>query len=87
MTFSGLLCARLKPMSCITTFFHRVILYAVSSGRTLRRKLAMPSRAGRLNIHVGVRWSMVTFAARFAIEGTMVTAVAPDPITTTFLPS
>jgi cation diffusion facilitator CzcD-associated flavoprotein CzcO len=35
----------------------------------------------------GVRWSMVTCAALSAIAGTMVTAVAPEPITTTRLPA
>ena len=46
----------------------------------------MASLAGRLNIQVGVRCSMVTLAALSLIDGTMVTAVAPEPITTTFLP-
>ena len=44
------------------------------------------SIAGRDTIHVGVRCNMVTFAACRAITGTIVTAVAPEPITTTFLP-
>src|SRR3546814_3098745 len=67
------------------TFLKRVILYASFSGRILRRKLANPSFAGRMKYQVGVRWSIVTCAASF-IDGTMVTAVAPDPITTIFLP-
>ena len=56
----------------------------------MRRKFAIRSFAGRLNIQVGVRCSMVTLAAPrapFAMDGTSVTAVAPDPITTTCLPA
>ena len=49
------------------------------------RGLASASFAGRENIQVGVRWSIVTCFAFSAIAGTMVTAVAPEPITTTFL--
>ena len=56
----------------------------VFSGRILRRKLAKPSFAGRMKYQVGVRWSIVTCAAS-CIDGTIVTAVAPDPITTTRL--
>ena len=37
-------------------------------------------------IHVGVRWSIVTSAPASASEGTSVTAVAPDPMTTTLRP-
>ena len=45
------------------------------------------SRLGPAAIQVGVRWSMVTCAALSAIAGTIVTAVAPEPITTTRLPA
>ena len=38
-------------------------------------------------MYVGERCNMVTCAALSAIDGTMVTAVAPDPITTTRLPA
>ena len=52
---------------------------------------AKASFAGRMKYQVGVRWSIVTCAAPLplpfsVIDGTIVTAVAPDPITTTFLP-
>src|SRR3546814_7020200 len=74
-------------MSCNRTFLKRVIRYASFSGRILRRTLAKASLAGRMKYQVGVRWSIVTCAAPLpspfsVIEGTMVTAVAPDPITT-----
>jgi hypothetical protein len=42
---------------------------------------------GRIAYHVGVRCSMVTCAALCVIDGTIVTAVAPEPITTTRLPA
>jgi hypothetical protein len=53
----------------------------------LRNQLAIASFYGRAPIQVGVRWSMVTCAAFSAIAGTIVTAVAPEPITTTRFPA
>ncbi len=44
------------------------------------------SNAGSENTYDGERCSIVTCAASPAIAGTSVTAVAPLPITTTFLP-
>lgn len=52
-----------------------------------RRLFASQSLAGRLQYQVGVRCSMVTWLALSVIEGTIVTAVAPEPITTTRLPA
>ena len=66
-----------------STFFHRVAAYAVFSGSFLRSHIAAPSTAGRDRMYVGERCNMVTWAARSAIAGTSVTAVAPLPITTT----
>ena len=57
-------------------------------GQLLAQSLsAILSLAGTRPIHVGERCSIVTCAARSAIDGTSVTAVAPLPMTTTRKPS
>ena len=68
------------------TFFHRATAYAAFAGSQRRGASARGSREGSEMTYVGERWSMVTCAARSAIAGTRVTAVAPLPITTTRLP-
>ncbi len=68
-------------------FFQRERPYASSLGRCSRRKVAIASSLGSDAMYVGVRWSIVTCAAFSAIAGTSVTAVAPLPMTTTFLPA
>ncbi len=60
--------------------------YTVSSDRKRPSACEILSNAGRENTYDGERCSMVTCAASPAIVGTRVTAVAPLPITTTFLP-
>ena len=70
----------------ISTFFHRVAAYAVFVGSRLRSHIAARSTPGRDTMYVGVRCSIVTWAARAASAGTSVTAVAPEPITTMRLP-
>ncbi len=66
-------------------FFHRRIGKRTFSGR--RASLAASgSRPGIDTMYVGERWSIVTCPAPPAtIAGTSVTAVAPEPITTTYL--
>ena len=68
-----------------STFFQRVSRYASFTGSTRRRPFAMKSSAGIEMTYVGERCSIVTCAAVFAISGTIVTAVAPLPMTTTRL--
>ena len=69
------------------TFFQRVRRSARRKGRRRRRRLPIGSTEGRATIQVGERCSIVTCAAFSAIAGTSVTAVAPLPMTTTFLPA
>ncbi len=70
-----------------STFFQRTTLYASFSGSARRTTFANGSSAGSETIYVGERWSIVTCSASPAIAGTSVTAVAPQPITTTRLPA
>ena len=68
------------------TFFHRVTAYDALGPRTFRALVAKPSRAGSDRMYVGERCSIVTCAAPLlASAGTSVTAVAPEPMTTTLL--
>ncbi len=69
------------------TFLARTIACASLAGSTRRAASAIRSLAGREMMYVGERYSIVTCAARSAIAGTSVTAVAPLPITTTRLPA
>ena len=71
---------------CISTFFQRTIAYVALSG-SRRSSRASGSRPGIDRMYVGERCSIVTISASRAIAGTRVTAVAPLPITTTFLPA
>lgn len=57
------------------------------SGRNLFSTAEILSNAGTAKMYDGDRCNMVTCSAVPAIEGTRVTAVAPLPITTTFLPA
>ena len=60
--------------------------YAYANGSQPSR-VATGSRPGSERTYVGERCSIVTWPApAFAIAGTSVTAVAPEPMTTTFLP-
>ena len=70
----------------VRMFFHRTSRCAARAGSRLRIARATGSRPGRLITYDGERCSIVTWAASGAIAGTRVTAVAPLPITTTFLP-
>ncbi len=56
------------------------------AGNRLRSARAILSFEGRIVMYVGDRCSIVTFAASRDIDGIRVMAVAPLPITTTFLP-
>ena len=56
-------------------------------GNARRNTLASGSFAGIETMYVGERCSIVTCAASSASDGMSVTAVAPEPITTTFLPA
>ena len=86
MAFSGFLRIRLYTSCWNAVFFFRVIEYASLSGSTLRNPLAIASTSGPAATYVGERCSIVTCAASPAIAGTRVTAVAPEPITTTRFP-
>ena len=65
---------------------HRTTLWAILRGSTFRIALASGSTFGIEMMYVGVRWSIVTESAASARAGISVIAVAPLPITTTFLP-
>ncbi len=60
---------------------------AARRGNSCRTLLAIGSSLGTERTYDGVRWSMVTCLACLAIVGTSVTAVAPEPMTTTDLPA
>ena len=64
-------------------FFDRMTRWASRGGSFARNVSASLSRPGIAPIQLGLRWSIVTCAARSAIAGTSVTAVAPLPMTTT----
>ncbi len=71
----------------VSTFFARTIRCAAGAGSTFCRPTAIWSTAGSESTHVGERCSIVTCSAVGAIDGTNVIAVAPLPMTTTFLPA
>jgi hypothetical protein len=56
------------------------------SGKKRRSRGDTRSSRGMVSTYVGERCSMVMCAALSAMEGTSVTAVAPEPMTTTRLP-
>ncbi len=66
--------------------FQRATACASRSGSTRRSRGARASVLGSETTYDGERCSIVTCAARSAIAGTMVTAVAPEPITSTRRP-
>ncbi len=68
-------------------FLVRITLCASFAGSFSRSTSAILSRPGTRPIQLGVRWSIVTWAARSAIDGTRVIAVAPLPMITTRLSS
>ena len=68
-------------------FFQRAAAYAAFRGSTLPSRAARPSSLGTERMYVGERCSIVTCAAVSASAGTSVTAVAPEPMTTTRLPA
>src|SRR5579864_4169668 len=67
-------------------FFQRTRRRVARCGNTRRIRFASGSCCGKVMTYVGERCSMVTCAAVCDIAGTSVTAVAPLPMTTTFLP-
>ena len=68
-------------------FFHRVTAYDRRSPTSFVRRFLTASLPGTEMTYVGERCSIVTWAAPVAaIAGTRVTAVAPEPMTTTRLP-
>ena len=67
-------------------FFQRTTRWAIRVGSRRRTARATGSRPARLITYDGERCSIVTCAASAAIAGTSVTAVAPLPMTTTFVP-
>ncbi len=56
------------------------------AGNTRRSRFASGSFSGIDTMYVGDRCNIVTCVASLASDGMSVTAVAPEPITTTFLP-
>ncbi len=70
-------------------FFARTTRWASRGGSSAWIRWAFRSRLGTALTHVGERWSMVTCAAAWSpssMAGTRVTAVAPEPTTTTRFP-
>jgi hypothetical protein len=70
---------------CIVTFFQRVIAYAQRAGSTRRRKFAIRSVSGSETTPGRRPLQHHDVPTSFAIAGTSVIAVAPEPITTTLL--
>ena len=66
---------------------HRMIVPAHRSGRTRFSTDVIGFLSGTDTMYAGERWSIVTWPAFSASEGTSVTAVAPLPMTTTRLPA
>ena len=86
LTKPGILRAKnqIKPSSSAVRC--RMIEWATLRGNTFRNKSAAALYFDPENRYVGERCSMVTFDAFSASDGISDIAVAPLPMTTTFLP-